>query len=130
MYRAAAPRRVIGNSANFLFRNTENRKVAAMPLGKTTSQRSIAALARKHGEKAIKKLVALMDDPDPRIASDCAKAVLDRAIGRPIAMTADVTDRLDEFTDEQLDAAIDDIQRRIGAVAATEGEEGSASRPH
>jgi hypothetical protein len=65
-----------------------------MVASKATSRRNVAAMARKHADKAIETLVAAMDDDDPRVKVDAANRILDRAIGKPIAMTADVTDRL------------------------------------
>lgn len=41
------------------------------------------------------------------------KEVADRLDGKPLAMTADVTDRLDELTDEELDAAISALKANI-----------------
>ena len=93
-----------------------------MVASKATSRRNVAAMARNHAEKAIDTLVAAMDDDDKRIAVDAASRVLDRAIGKPIAMTADVTDRLDEFTDDELDAAITSIKDRIGAAGQADSQ--------
>lgn len=92
--------------------------------------RNIAAIARLAAPTAIKKLEELMNSDDPRIALDASKHILDRAIGKPIAMTADVTDRLDEFTDDELDAAIADIKSRIATFSATRSEEGPAGSTH
>lgn len=99
-----------------------------MKTAKEAGRRAIAQVARAAAPRAIAKLEALMDHEDPRVAIDACKHVLDRAIGKPVAMTADVTDRLDEFTDDELDAAIADIKRRL-AVTETAGaeERGQAS---
>jgi hypothetical protein len=88
---------------------------------KDSSRRNIAAIAREAGNDAIQRLVALMSDDNPRIALDACVHVLDRAVGKPIAMTADVTDRLDELTDDELDATIAHLKRQIAATAATDG---------
>ncbi len=87
-------------------------------------------MAREMASDAMEVLRAAMSDEDPRVRVDAAKHVLDRAIGKPIAMSADVTDRLDEFTDEQLDAAIADVERRISAVAETARETAASPITH
>lgn len=92
--------------------------------------RNIAAIAREAAPKAIAKLEALIGDPDPRVAIMAAAHILDRAVGKPLAMTADVTDRLDEFTDDQLDAAISDLSSRIETARTAEGQEKPAATTH
>ena len=73
----------------------------------------------------------LIDDPDPRVAIDAAKHVLDRVVGKPIAMSADITDRLDEFTDDELDAALSDIRRRLETLGSdVPAQAGGTDRPH
>jgi hypothetical protein len=99
-------------------------------LKKDMSRRNVAAMARQNAEKAVATLVRCMDSPDERVALDAASRVLDRAVGKPIAMTADVTDRLDEFTDDELDAAIADLKRRVGAVGTAGSEESAPARSH
>jgi hypothetical protein len=87
------------------------------------ARRNIAAMARQNAAKAMKVMVDAMEDADVKVRLDAANKILDRALGKPIAMTADVTDRIDEFTDEQLDAGIADLEARIEAartVAAAE----------
>lgn len=97
---------------------------------KKATVRNIAAIAREAAPKAIAKLEALIDDADPRVAIQAAAHILDRAVGKPLAMTADVTDRLDEFTDDQLDAAIADLSSRIETARAAEGEAKPAATTH
>lgn len=92
--------------------------------------RNIAAIAREAAPKAIAKLEALINDDDPRVAIMAAAHILDRAVGKPLAMTADVTDRLDEFTDDQLDAAISDLSSRIEVIRAAEGKEVPEATTH
>lgn len=101
-----------------------------MVAAKATSRRNVAAMARAHAETAVQTLVAAMADPDKRIAVDAASRVLDRAIGKPIAMTADVTDRLDEFTDDELDAAITALKDRIGIAGQADSEKDAAQVTH
>lgn len=74
---------------------------------------NITGLARNYGEKALTKLVALIDDPDPRVAKSACEAVLDRGYGRPLTMTADVSDRLDDMDDDALASALDTVRTLI-----------------
>lgn len=80
--------------------------------------KGIAAKAREHTDKALEVLVNGMADPDPRVRVTAAKEVLDRGWGKPLAMTADVTKRLDDFTDDDLDAGIAFLRAAIGAAVA------------
>lgn len=101
-----------------------------MSAKKDASRRNIAAIAREAAPKAIERLVDLIGDADPKVAIDAAKHVLDRAVGKPIAMSADVTDRLDEFTDDELDAAITDLRSRIAAAGKDGAEPGDKTSTH
>ena len=92
--------------------------------------RNIAAIAREAAPKAIAKLEALINDEDPRVAIQAAAHILDRAVGKPLAMTADVTDRLDEFTDDQLDAGIAELEHRLAIASKTAGETKPAATTH
>jgi len=83
----------------------------------------IAAKAREHADKAVDVLVEGMDDPDGRIRIAAAKEILDRGYGKPLTMTADVTNKIEEFDDESLDAAISVLRSAINA----DGEVGGAS---
>src|SRR6185312_16620691 len=85
--------------------------------------KGIAAKAREHTDKALDVLVEGMADEDPRVRVAAAKEVLDRGWGKPLAMTADVTKRLDDFTDDDLDAGIAFLRAALGAsVALGDGE--------
>lgn len=83
--------------------------------------KGIAAKAREHTDNALTVLVDGMADPDPRVRVSAAKEVLDRGWGKPLTMTADVTKRLDDFSDDELDAGIAFLRSAIGA-ADTDGE--------
>ena len=97
---------------------------------KDASRRNVAAMARVNASEAMETLVKAMRGPDLRVAVDAANDILDRAIGKPVAMTADVTDRLDEFDDAAVDAAIADLEGRIGVAAKAEGEAGPDATTH
>lgn len=51
--------------------------------GRPRVVREVRDLARKHGAKAIKRLVELMDGDNPRVAVAAAVALLDRGYGKP-----------------------------------------------
>ena len=76
--------------------------------------KGIAAKAREHTDKALAVLVAAMDDSDARVRIAAANSILDRGYGKPVAMTADVTKRLDDWEDDELDTAIDGIKAALG----------------
>jgi hypothetical protein len=105
-------------------------KVKPVSAKKDASRRNISAMARDLAPLAMEKLKKLMNSENESVAKDASIHILDRAIGKPIAMTADVTDRLDEFTDEQLDAAIDDVAARIIAAEKVAGKETTAPVTH
>lgn len=90
--------------------------------------KGIAAKAREHTDKALDVLVAGMGDEDPRVRVSAAKEVLDRGWGKPLAMTADVTKRLDEFTDDDLDAGIAYLRAAIGAASGDGADEGPKTK--
>lgn len=80
--------------------------------------KGIAAKAREHTDKALEVLVEGMEDDDPRVRVSAAKEVLDRGWGKPLTMTADVTKKLDEFTDDELDAGIAFLRAAISTSAS------------
>jgi NAD(P)-dependent dehydrogenase (short-subunit alcohol dehydrogenase family) len=93
-----------------------------MSAKKDASRRNVAAMARELAPRAMAKLEALLASESEAVAKDAAIHILDRAIGKPVAMTADVTDRLDEFDPAAIDAAINDLEARLGIVAPVESE--------
>ena len=91
--------------------------------------KGIAAKAREHTDSALQVLVDGLTDDDPRVKIAAAKEILDRGFGKPIAMTADVTRKLDELDDDTLGAAIDAIRAEIG-VADDAGSGTGSSTAH
>jgi hypothetical protein len=77
--------------------------------------KGIAAKAREHTDAALDVLVEGMGDNDPRVRVTAAKEILDRGWGKPLTMTADVTKKLDDFTDDELDAGIAFLRTAISA---------------
>jgi len=90
--------------------------------------RGIAALARAHTDRAVEVLVEGMEDEDHKVRIAAAREVLDRGWGKPLAMTADVTKRLDEFTDDDLDAGIAFLRSALGAAGADGVGTGKATK--
>ena len=80
---------------------------------KDGNRREITALAQKNASRAMERLVDMMESDNPPDVLNACKQILDRAVGTPVAMTADVTNRLDEFEDDDLAIAIADLRLRI-----------------
>lgn len=78
--------------------------------------KGIAAKAREHTDRAVEVLVEGMEDDDRRVRIAAAKELLDRGYGKPLAMTADVTKRLDDWSDDDIDAAISALRAAIPAA--------------
>ncbi|MFD1945059.1 DUF5681 domain-containing protein [Paradevosia shaoguanensis] len=86
--------------------------------------KGIAAKAREHTDAALDVLVEGMADEDARVRVAAAKEILDRGWGKPLTMTADVTKKLDEFSDDELDAGIAFLRSALSASRANgEGED-------
>jgi hypothetical protein len=90
--------------------------------------KGIAAKAREHTDKALDVLVEGMADEDPRVRVAAAKEVLDRGWGKSLTMTADVTKRLDDFTDDDIDAGIAFLRAALGASAEAGDREGPKTK--
>lgn len=90
--------------------------------------KGIAALARQHTDKALDVLVTGMADADSRVRIAAAKELLDRGYGKPLTMTADVTKRLDDWTDDDIDAAISAIKASLPSVGDADGGEAEATK--
>lgn len=75
--------------------------------------KGIAALARQHTDRAIEVLAEALESEDERVRVTAAEKLLDRGYGKPVTMTADVTKRLDDWTDDDLDAAISAIRASL-----------------
>src|SRR6185295_3755238 len=57
--------------------------VMGQPPVRQIAKLNVAALARRHGEKAIQTLADKLDNEDPRVAIDAASKLLDRGYGKP-----------------------------------------------
>lgn len=107
------------NIASFGFKPGQSGNPSGRPKG-------IAAKAREHTDSALATLVAGLEDESGKVRIAAANALLDRAYGKPIAMTADVTKKLDDMDDASLDIAIDAIRaalRSADSLRAGTGEE-------
>jgi hypothetical protein len=90
--------------------------------------KGIAAKAREHTDKALEVLVEGMGDEDPRVRVTAAKEVLDRGWGKSLTMTADVTKKLDDFTDDDIEAGLAYLRAAIGAAAEAGDGEGASTK--
>jgi hypothetical protein len=75
--------------------------------------KGIAALAKEQAGKCVEVLTKALANPDDRIAITAANSLLDRAYGKPIAMSADVTDKLNDLDDESIMGAIAALRERL-----------------
>lgn len=87
--------------------------------------KGIAAKAREHGDKALDVLVNALDDDDAKTRIVAAREILDRGYGKPVTMTADVTNRLSDLDDDTLNSAIDALRSAIGTSDEVAGGAGS-----
>jgi hypothetical protein len=90
--------------------------------------KGIAAKAREHTDRAIEVLVEGMEDDDHKVRIAASREILDRGWGKPLAMTADITKRLDEFTDDDLDAGISFLRAALGASLGDGADEGPKTK--
>jgi len=90
--------------------------------------KGIAAKAREHTDRALEVLSEALRDEDTRVRVTAAKELLDRGWGKPLAMTADVTKKLDDFTDDDIDAGIAFLRAALGASVAFGDGEGEATK--
>jgi hypothetical protein len=120
-----------------VWRGTENKvtnTVGLRPWAKGQSgnpggrPKGIAAKAREHTDRALEVLSGALGDEDPRVRVTAAKELLDRGWGKPLAMTADVTKKLDDFTDDDIDAGIAFLRAALGASVALGDGEGEATK--
>ena len=83
--------------------------------------KGIAALAKEQAGKCVEVLTKALANPDDRVAIVAANSLLDRAYGKPIAMSADVTDKLNDLDDEQIMGAIAALRERIADTEPARG---------
>lgn len=86
--------------------------------------KGIAAKAKAHADKCIQVLSEALADDDTKTRIAAARELLDRGFGKAVAMTADVTNRLEEFDDADLDAAISALRTAIQPTGEAGGGEG------
>lgn len=89
--------------------------------------KGIAAKARALGDKAFEVLEAALGDEDRKVQLAAAREVFDRGWGKPVQMTADVTRRLDEWTDDDIDTALSALKATLGSADDAGDGEGEAT---
>lgn len=91
---------------------------------------SLKALARQHTETAVETLIEIMASKKAPAAArvQAATAVLDRGYGKPLAMTADLTTKLDDFADADLNDVLDAAREAIEAHRNPRSREGAKAR--
>lgn len=90
--------------------------------------RGIAAIAREHKDKAVSVLVEGMGDDDAKVRIAAAREILDRGFGKPVTMSADVTDRLDDLDDDAIDAALTAVRDVIASRGEADADPDSPTR--
>jgi hypothetical protein len=91
--------------------------------------KGLAAKAREYADRALEVISEALGDDDPKVRLAAAKEVLDRGYGKAVAMTADVSARLEDLDDDTLNSAIDALRAAVGAVDEAGGGKGP-SRTH
>jgi hypothetical protein len=71
--------------------------VSGNPSGRTRDTVDIANLCRRYGQKAYETIVALMDDPNPKIRLAASQEILTRAFGKPVIHSSSSNGAQTEF---------------------------------
>ncbi len=77
--------------------------------------KGLGTKAREYGDKCIEVLATALDSDDVKTRIAAARELLDRGYGKPLTMTAEVTNRLGELDDDTLDAAIGILRATVKA---------------
>ena len=77
--------------------------------------KGLGTKAREYGDKCIEVLADALDSDDVKTRIAAARELLDRGYGKPLTMTAEVSNRLDELDDDTLDAAIGILRATVKA---------------
>lgn len=80
--------------------------MAGQPPVRQIAKLNVAALSRRHGEKAIEKLAGLLDSADERVVMEAASRLLDRGYGKPTQTIERGDKSPDLMNDAELIAAI------------------------
>lgn len=102
------------------------------PLGRPKAATDVVKLARDGSEKAIKRLVKLIDSEEDRVALAAAVAVLDRAVGKPAQTVAHATKDAKDIPELTTAELIDLVRSRPSSprVAAPATGDGNTDRVH
>jgi hypothetical protein len=73
--------------------------------------KGIAALAKEQSGKCVEVLTKALKSQDERVAITAANSLLDRAYGKPITMSANVTEGLEEANLDELLAVLDELRQ-------------------
>jgi hypothetical protein len=95
--------------------------------GESITEDGIVPTARELTGQALQVLAKGLSDTDIRIRLACAKEVIGH--GKALAMTSDLSQRLDGLDDETLDAAIDAIRQALGAAGDAAGGAAAEAAP-
>lgn len=90
--------------------------------------KGLAAKARELGDRALEVIAEALEDEDRKVQIMAAKEVFDRGWGKPVQMTADVTKRLDDWTDDDIDSAISAVKAALPSAGDADGREAKATK--
>jgi hypothetical protein len=76
----------------------------------TGRPKGIAALAKEQAGKCVEVLTKALSNEDERVAITAANSLLDRAYGKPITMSANVTEGLEDANLDELLAVLDELR--------------------
>lgn len=94
--------------------------------------KGIAEMARSYSNRALGVLVDGLASDNDAMKLGCAKELLDRGFGKSVALSADLTSKLDEWDDASLLAGLAALEHSLGNEAAVprgSGDEGGAKPP-
>jgi hypothetical protein len=109
--------------------------VSGNPGGRTKAHWELMKAAQSHGPESLKTLVRLRDDGESdQIKMGAAIALLDRGFGKPAqtVYTAEAEQRIEDMTDDEIEAALRDLRRRRAGgepVAGDPAPSGGESEP-
>ena len=91
--------------------------------------KGIAAKAREHTDRAMEVLVEGMADKDTRVRLAAAREVLDRGWGKPLAITAEASTAIDEYSTEEIADLLTTVRdaRRARADGGGDGGDDTGS---
>jgi hypothetical protein len=102
------------------------------PGGRVGVPAEVRELARKHTPEAIERLVHWMRSSDARASVSAANAILDRAFGKPVQATAELTsnNEFSHLSDEEFNEQFKELAAELGfCIVSTDKPINGRNRP-